>query len=356
MPSTATGVGTVAGDIAGITFLDVTQRALTGRVGGGCDLAIGTVTLEITAENFENQRNAVKEEKAMRVDNVPYAGAIQDWLVSAWQGTGYDHMPIGSLEDLNSVQVDYVQQFFNMYYAPDNAVLVFVGDVTVPELKAKVTQYFGDIPKGKDRPPARAAKVDRNKPLVETKKDPLAQQAIYLYGWHTVGETHPDRPALDLLGNVLLVGDSARIPKILQDEKKLVAGAGGAHFALQDAGLVFVQALPLPDTKFDDIKQVIREEADKIIAKGISNKELQKAINAQVMGTVSTLATNQGRATAIAQGALFHNDPKHVITELARYRAVTPADIKRVAKDYLTSNLLSLEIQPGAGGAMGAMK
>ena len=119
---------------------------------------------------------------------------------------------------------------------------------------------------------------------------------------------------------------------------------------------MFVQALPLPDTKFDDIKQVIREEADKIIAKGISNKELQKAINAQVMGTVSTLATNQGRATAIAQGALFHNDPKHVITELARYRAVTPADIKRVAKDYLTSNLLSLEIQPGAGGAMGAMK
>ncbi len=311
-------------------------------------------SLEITADNFENQRNAVKEEKAMRVDNVPYSAAIQDWLAEAWQGTGYDHAPIGSLEDLNSVGVEYVQQFFNQYYAPDNAVLVMVGDLSFAEVQQKVNQYFGDIPKGQPRPALRPNNLDPKKPLKKTVQDPLAQQALYLYGWHTVGDKHADRHALDLLGNILLVGDSARIPKILQDEKKLVAFAGGTNFALRDAGLVFVQAVPLADTKIDDITQVIRDEVKKVQKKGIKKNELQKAINAQLMQTVSTLATNQGRAMAIASGALFHNDPKYVLTELQRYQAVTPADIKRVANTYLNDNLLSLEIQPG-GGAMPTM-
>jgi zinc protease len=307
-------------------------------------------SLEITADNFENQRNAVKEEKAMRMDNVPYAAAIQNWLSAAWAGSGYDHPPIGSLEDLNSVGVDYVQQFFNQYYSPDNVVMVFVGDVEFAELKTKVEASFGDIPKGPARPPTRAVNIDVNKPLKTVVKDPLAQQALLLYGWHTVGDKHPDRPALDLLGNILLVGDSARIPKILNDEKKLVAFSGGTHFALQDAGFVFMQALPLPSTKRDALEAVISEEVAKIQKKGISKKELQKAINRQLMNTVATLATNQGRATAIAAGALYHDDPKHVLTELERYSAVTTKDIKRVAKQYLNDNLLSLEIQPGGGG------
>lgn len=306
-------------------------------------------SLEITAENFENQRNAVKEEKAMRTDNVPYAAAISDWLSEAWAGSGYDHAPIGSLDDLNSVEVDYVQQFFDMYYSPDNAVLVFVGDVEFADLKGRVEKYFGDIPKGPERPAPRQVNIDVKKPLKKVVQDPLAQQALLLYGWHTVGQKHPDRPALDLLGNILLVGESARIPKILNDEKKLVAFSGGTHFALQDAGFVFMQALPLPTTKREDLEQVLADEVAKIQKKGISKKELQKAINRQLMNTVATLATNQGRASAIAQGALFHNDPKFVLTELERYAAVTPKDIKRVATQYLNDNLISLEIQPGAG-------
>ncbi len=308
-------------------------------------------SLEITDKNFENQRSAVKEEKAMRMDNVPYSAAIQNWLSDAWKGTGYGHPVIGSLEDLDNAKTADLQAFFDKYYSPNNAVLVFVGDVDLADLKAKVEKYFGDIKRGPERPPTPAGQVDRSKPFERSVDDPLAQQALYLLGWHTVGQTHPDRYALDLLGNILLVGESARIPKILQDEKKLVAFAGGAHFSQRDAGLVFVQAMPLPTSDFAAIKQVIRDEVTKMQKTGISARELQKAINSEVMSTVGTLATNQGRASAIATGALFYNDPRRVLTDLQKYQEVTPADIKRVANEYLGANWLTLEIKPAAGKA-----
>lgn len=306
-------------------------------------------SLEITDENFENQRKNVKEEKAMRMDNVPYASAFINFLSTAWAGSGYDHPPIGSIEDLNAATTADVKAFFNRYYTPNNVVMVLVGDVDFNAVKGKIEGYFGDIPRGPDRLPSPPTKIDRSKGLNQVTPDPLAQQALYAIGWHTVGETHPDRYALDLLGNILLVGDSARIPKILTDEKKLVAFTGGSHFSLHETGLVFMQAMPLPSTKFDDIKQVVRDEVAKVQKRGITKKELQKAINSQLMGTVSTLATNQGRASAIASGVINHNDPKYVLTELQKYQEVTPKDIKRVAKEYLGPNWLTLEIQPGAG-------
>jgi len=312
-------------------------------------------SLEITDANFENQRKAVKEEKGMRMDNVPYSAAIQNWLSDAWKGTGYGHTVIGSLEDLEAAKTSDVQAFFDKYYSPNNAVMVFVGDVEFADLKGKVEKYFGDIKRGPDRAPTPPGQVDKSKPFERSVEDPLAQQALYLLGWHTVGQTHPDRYALDLLGNIMLVGESARIPKILQDEKKLVAFAGGAHFSQRDAGLVFVQAMPLATSNFDQIKTVIRDEVAKVQKTGISARELQKAINAEVMSTVSTLATNQGRATAIANGALFYNDPKRVLTDLQKYQEVTPADIKRVANEYLGANWLTLEIKPAAAAKANMM-
>jgi zinc protease len=308
-------------------------------------------SLEITDKNFENQRSAVKEEKAMRMDNVPYSAAIQNWLSDAWKGTGYGHTVIGSLEDLDAAKTADVQEFFDKYYSPNNAVMVFVGDVDFADLKTKVEKYFGDIKRGPDRIPTPAGQIDKSKPFERSVEDPLAQQALYLLGWHTVGQTNPDRYALDLLGNIMLVGESARIPKILQDEKKLVAFAGGAHFSQRDAGLVFIQAMPLATSNFDQIKTVIRDEVAKVQKNGISARELQKAINAEVMSTVGTLATNQGRASSIATGALFYNDPKRVLTDLQKYQEVTPADIKRVANEYLGANWLTLEIKPAAGKA-----
>jgi len=305
-------------------------------------------SLAITDENFENQRNAVKEEKAMRVDNVPYAKAIQDFFSEAWAGTGYGHPGIGSEEDLSAATTADIKTFFDTYYVPNNAVMVLVGDVDAADVQTKVEKYFGDIPRGADRAPFAA--IDHTQKKLEKRyDDKLAQQALYLVGWKTVPQSHADRHAVELLMNILLRGESSRITRILVDEKKLAvaaipmpSGASGGR----DAGSAFAAFVPAQGVGFDQIKQVITTEIDAVKKQGISRKDLQKAINQMTADSVMGLATNNGRGLQIAFGALLEGDPLFVLTDVEKYREVTPADIKRVANAYLTGEWMTAEVVP----------
>ena len=304
--------------------------------------------LEITQEAFEVQRSAVKSEKD-RSENQPFFTAFETMVGEVFEGTPYSHMPIGSLEDLDAAEAKDAEEFFHTYYVPNNAVMVIVGDVEFATIKDRVTHYFGPIAKGEQPPPPPESKMVRGRKIEKQEKDDKAQQTQWLWAWPTIGDSHADRPAVDLLGNILFGGESARIPKLLTDEKKWTAGAGGGHiFAFRDAGAMLMFGVPTPEGEkhLEDTKQLIRDELTKIAKKGVSKQELEKAINSQQMQTVSTLATNSGRASAIALGALFYNDPKRVITDLDRYRAVTNNDIKRVASEYLNENWVFYELVP----------
>jgi zinc protease len=312
-------------------------------------------SLEVTDENFENQRAAVKEEKGLRVDNAPYIGAFQGFLSEVWSGTGYGHSPIGSMEDLDAAQTADVQAFFNQYYSPANAVMTVVGDVTVDEVKAKVEQYFGDIPAGQRKPATGAYAVKADAPVEKRVEDPIATTPAYVIGWRTVEEGHPDAPAIELLGNALMRGESSRISKILKDEKKLIVGGQFFPFTNQKAGMALTLMIPNEGSSIDAIKAIVKEEVAKVRAKGLTPTEFSKVKNQKLMDTVESLATNFGRATLIGMGALFHNDPKWPLTMLERYQAVTPADVKRVANTYLNDNWVVLEIAPKQGGGMPGM-
>src|SRR2546423_5126544 len=113
-------------------------------------------SLAITDENFHNQRETVKEERRLRVDNQPYAPAFIDgmtWPFDSAACFAYAHTVIGSMDDLNAAQLSDVQAFFDTYYAPNNATLVVVGDFRPLELRRFVNQYFSEIPRHADPSP-----------------------------------------------------------------------------------------------------------------------------------------------------------------------------------------------------------
>ena len=304
--------------------------------------------LEVTQEAFDVQRSAVKSEKD-RSANQPFFGGIEEMIGELFEATPYAHMPIGSLEDLDAAEAKDAEEFFKTYYVPNNAVMVIVGDVDFATVQERVGHYFGPIPKGAEPPPPPKSEMVRGRKLERQYADDKAQQSQWIWAWPTVGDDHADRPAIDLLGQIMMGSASARLPKMLTDEKKWTAAAGGGHaFAFRDAGGMLFFAVPTPEgeKQLDALKQILIDEFATVAKKGVSKKELEKAINQQLMGTVSTLATNSGRAGAIATGALFYDDPKRVITDLDRYRAVTTKDIKRVAAEYMTENWVFYEMVP----------
>src|SRR5881397_2295628 len=112
-------------------------------------------SLAITDENFHNQRETVKEERRLRVDNQPYSPAFIDGMTWPFDSTtcfAYAHTVIGSMDDLNAAQLADVQAFFDSYYAPNNATLVVVGDFRPLELRRYVNQYFSAIPRHAEPP------------------------------------------------------------------------------------------------------------------------------------------------------------------------------------------------------------
>jgi zinc protease len=303
--------------------------------------------LEITQETFEAQRAAVKSEKD-RAENNPSFQIFENLVKDLFAGTPYNHMPIGTLEDLNAAEAGDTQTFFDTYYVPNNATMVIVGDVEFGEVKTKVEKYFGAIPKGADKPPPPKSEQQRGKKIEREIKDSRTKQTIYVFAWPTVGQDHPDRAALDLLGAILAGGRSSRLPKILDDEKKLTVGTGGGHMlVLRDAGGMAVITVPTGDkTNPDEIKKIVAEEIKKVGKKGVTKKELEKAYNQQVMGVLNTMSTNAGRAGVIADGAMAYGDPKRVITDLERCKAVTAKDIKRVAAKYMTEDWMFYALVP----------
>jgi zinc protease len=302
-------------------------------------------------EPFDVQRAAVISEKD-RSENAPFSKAIQwEFLPDLMPESPYVHAVIGTQEDLENMTLEDATDFFSRYYSPNNAHMVFVGDVDFEEVKAKVDEYFGGIARGPERQPTPNVKPAAERPRKKVEKvvqDEKAQQTIYLVGWRSVDEAHEDRPALDLLANILFTGESARVPKVLTDEKQLTAGAGGTHFVFRNDGALFMQMVPAGGATSDQLKAALREEVDKVKKKGIASKELEKAIRMELMETVQTLSTNSGRASAVGMGAMFYGDPKRIISDMKRYESVTTKDIKRVANKYLDDNWVFYELGPAS--------
>jgi zinc protease len=107
-------------------------------------------SLAITTENFENQRDVVKEERKQRVDNQPYGAAFLTSDTLSYDFEPYSHTVIGKMVDLDAAEVGDVKAFFDKYYSPNNAVLVVVGDINIKKTMKMVEEYFGDIPRGAD--------------------------------------------------------------------------------------------------------------------------------------------------------------------------------------------------------------
>jgi predicted Zn-dependent peptidase len=307
-------------------------------------------SLAITDENFENQRETVKEERRLRVDNQPYAAAFTEGLTSAFDSTtcfAYSHTVIGSMDDLNAATTPDVQQFFDLYYAPNNATLTVVGDFAVDEAKALIRRYFDDIPRGAEppRPECQVAYgAGEHEKLWE---DPLANLPAVLMAFMVPEHRHGDSPALALLQSVLGEGESSRLNRALVREQQVALQSGAFLDSRVGPGQFIGFAIANQGQTADTLVAALRAAIAEIAEHGITPEELAKAKNAFRRDFVFGRQTSMGIAESIQHYKHLHGDAAEINRDLDRYLAVTAADIQRVARLYLVpANATTIRVVP----------
>src|SRR5688572_12627457 len=153
----------------------------------------------ITKENIDNQREAVKEERRLRMDNQPYGRTSEVITELAFENFANEHSIIGSMADLDAASLEDFSDFFKTYYAPHNAVLAIAGDVDEKTTLAKVRKYFESIPAGPAAPKLDAVEPPQKEERRTTVQDPLARLTLVDIAYQAPGGLSPDVDALSAL-------------------------------------------------------------------------------------------------------------------------------------------------------------
>ena len=315
-------------------------------------------SLVITEETFHNQRETVKEERRLRVDNEPYGAAFVDgmtWPYDSATCFSYAHSVIGSMDDLNTATLSDVRTFFDTYYGPNTATLVVTGDFRPLELRRLVNSYFATLPRHPDPPPVSCRY--RFHPGVQrrTLADPHAHLPAVLRFYRIPPHPDPDTPALGLLTVILGDGESSRlnVTVVRRDRAALEAQASmNPYDARRGPGILLAFAVANQGVDAVRLDSLLTHQLDSLRTTLVTSQELQKAKTMFRAGFIRERETTSGRAEALHHYDRFHASLADINTDLDRYLRVTADDIRRVAGKYLDpANLVDVIVLPRAGAS-----
>ncbi|HTV59948.1 MAG TPA: pitrilysin family protein [Verrucomicrobiae bacterium] len=311
-------------------------------------------SLDVSEANFESEREVVKEERRVRIENEPYGYIEEDLRAAAFTVHGYHHTPIGSMEDLNKATLADVRDFFNTYYKPNNATLILVGDFQSGEALSLANTYFDGIPPSSQpiprldtpEPPQTAERVV-NKSYSNT---PLPAVVI---GYKIPPRYSPDYYPLDLASNILAGGESSRLYQALVYTQQIaVQSAGFGNFS-EDPNLFWAYAILNAGHSPEEGEKAIVAVLDGLKTQPVPPRELQKAKNQEISEDILGRQTDEEKAEALGYSTVIGKDPGLVNTDLSRFQSVSAADIERVADKYFSNDqatvLLITPSQPSSG-------
>jgi zinc protease len=316
-------------------------------------------TLRIDEDVFKREREVVKEERRMRVENQPYGRLSEIIYDHAFTTHGYKHPIIGSIADLEAASIADVREFHDTYYVPENATVTIVGDFDPAQTLQFVNQYFARVPKAK-RPVPRD--LPKEPPMLKGRQVTVDESwplPAVVVAHHITYDGHPDSYPLHIASKILSDGQSARIVRELVYKRRLALTAFGQGNITEDPNLFFAVAIVQPGRTVAEAEKALIEELDKLKSEPVTGHELQRAKNQFARDYIIGRESNQAKALHLAHAAVIHNDITTADGEFDIFMNVSAADVQRVAKTYFTpENRLVLTIMPkGAStGLKGGVK
>jgi zinc protease len=304
-------------------------------------------TLRIDEKVFETEREVVKEERRMRVENQPYGKLNEIIYGQAFTTHPYKHPTIGSMADLEAASIDDVRDFFKTYYVPENATLVIVGDFDPTEAMDLVKRYLGRVPKSNRSVPRdipaeppqtkeRRVRIEENVPL-----------PAVVVAHHITYDGHPDSYPLHIAAKVLSDGQSSRIYRKLVYEDQLALAAFGQGNIIEHPNLFYAVAIVQRGRTPEEATKALIGELDKLRNEPITTAELQQAKNQFARDYIFSRESNRDKAQTLGHAAVLHDDITTADGEFDIFMRMTADDVQRVARKYFTpENRLVVTIMP----------
>jgi len=309
-------------------------------------------TLRIDKETFDNERQVVKEERRLRIDNQPFGRLSEILYDNFFTVSPYKHTTIGSMADLDAASVEDVRDFHNAFYVPGNATIAIVGDFDMAQAKELVTRYFARVPGSsrpisRDYPREKPSKAERRVTVYENWPLPAV-----IVAYPITFDGNPDSYPLHLTSKILSDGDSSRIYRSLVYEKQIALSAFGGGNIIEELNLFYAVGLVAPGHTTDEVEKALIAEFDKLREQPITERELQRAKNQFFRDYIIDRESIRGKASQLAHAVVIHDDVTTADGEVEIFTNMAVADLHRVAKTYFTpESRMVLTVLPKGPGA-----
>jgi len=307
-------------------------------------------SLNVDEANFKSEREVVKEERRVRIDNQPYGSLEEDLRAAAFTVHGYHHTAIGSMVDLDKATIEDVRDFFNTFYKPNNATLIVVGDFKSEEALGWAKKYFDGIPaSAKPIPRIDATEPAQTEERMVSKSYSNTPLPAVVIGYKIPARYAPDSYPLDLAANILAGGESSRLYQTLVYKDQIAVQAAGFGNFTEDPNLFWAYAIMNQGHSADEGQKAVVAVLDDLKTKPAEPREFDKAENQEISGYILGRNTDEEKAVALGAAAVVGKNPDLVNTELDHYLKLTPADVQRVASEYFVpQHATVLLVKPAA--------
>ncbi|NOJ83386.1 M16 family metallopeptidase [Myxococcus xanthus] len=290
-------------------------------------------SLRISQATLTSEREVVKEERRVRVDNDIFGLMDEELGTLVYKAHPYRWPVIGWMADIEAIRREDCQDYFRTYYAPNNAVLYIVGAIDPKKTLALVRKYYGSIPKG----PAPAAVLNSEPEQKGERRAEVrhpAQSPALMLGFRGPPARDDDTFVLDVIQYVLTKGEGSRLIRSLVYEQKLAVSLMLDWSWRIDPGTILFYLALKPDSDPKKVEAALYAELEKIAREGITERELQKAQNNLRSDHLRELATNNGRAHALGHYEALLGDWRRLLTLPSTYASITNDQVKAVAAKY----------------------
>ena len=295
--------------------------------------------LDFTPANFANQRDVIKEELRLRVDNAAYVPSYVRLIELVYRGVfPYEHTPLGSFIDLDQSDPSQVEAFFRAHYRPDNATLAIVGDVEDAAVDALIASTFRNIkaPKENRAPFVEPKMPEQTTPRGDVVADAYAELPMWMAGWATARAGTRDHAALAVLATLLGGSEHSRLHAELIQKRGIAVevNAQVRSFGTADPFTVTIQMAT--GHRPDEARTLFDKEWARLVKDGVTKDEVDRAKRHLATSAALQLEPFTGRANALADAEMQFGNAEALRAQLANIVQVSADDVTRVARTYLT--------------------